>query len=113
MAYDIFLEEKLRNILKEFNISKEGKRMMGRLCFMVNNKMCFGIIKDQLMARIDPEIYDEEFKKEGVWEMNFTGRSMKRFVFIDNEVIDMEEDLNYWVDLCLEFNPKAKSRKKR
>lgn len=113
MAYDIFLEEKLRNILKEFNISKEGKRMMGRLCFMVNNKMCFGIIKDQLMARIDPKIYDEELKKDAVWEMNFTGRSMKRCVFVDNEVIDMEEDLNYWLDLCLELNPKAKSRKKR
>jgi hypothetical protein len=45
--------------------------------------------------------------------MNFTGRPMKGFVFIDAEVIDREDDLEHWIQLCLDFNPLAKSYKKK
>ena len=65
------------------------------------------------MARIDPEFYPNALKMEHVHEMNFTGRSMKGFVFVDYEALDFDEDLEYWLDKCLEFNPKAKSSKKR
>lgn len=45
--------------------------------------------------------------------MNFTGRPMKGFVFIDPEGIDNQDDLEYWVGLCIAFNPFAKSSKKK
>jgi hypothetical protein len=44
--------------------------------------------------------------------MNFTGRAMKGFVFVSGAGIDKEDDLEYWVDLCLAYNPSAKSSKK-
>ncbi len=87
--------------------------MMGGLCFMIEEKMCMGISGEQLMARVDPEIYEACIQKKGCHEMKFTGRPMKGFVFIDAEVIDRPEELTYWVDICLEFNPKAKKSKKR
>ncbi|MFT7616006.1 MAG: hypothetical protein ACI8Y7_000834 [Candidatus Woesearchaeota archaeon] len=75
---------------------------------MVDRKMCLGISKTQLMVRLDPDIYEQSLKKEGCNEMNFTGRPMKRFVFIDPEAMDREDDLKYWVQLAIDYNPKAK-----
>ncbi len=45
--------------------------------------------------------------------MDFTGRSIKGYVFVTPEGFDMEEDLDYWLQLCLDFNPLAKASKKR
>ena len=79
---------------------------------MVDSKMCVGVVKSRLMARIDPEIYEEVLSRRGCREMDFTGKPMRGFVFIEPEGIDMDNDLNYWIQLCLDFNPKAKSSKK-
>lgn len=87
--------------------------MMGGLCYMVDDKMCVGIVGKQLMCRINPAIYEDSLKKEGCNEMNFTGRPMKGFVFVDEQVIDKQIELEYWVQLCLDFNPIAKSSKKK
>ncbi|ETN96653.1 TfoX/Sxy family protein [Zhouia amylolytica] len=113
MAYDNFLADRIRLCLKEKHISFEEKKMMGGLCFMVEDKMCVGVVKDNLMARIDPDIYDKALQKKGCREMDFTGRPMKGFVFVEPEGIDLDQDLNYWIQLCLKYNPKAKSSKKK
>jgi len=113
MAFDEYLAERVNRVLKEKRVVFEEKKMMGGLCFMVDDKMCVGIVKNTMMARIDPEIYEQCLSKEGVNEMNFTGRPMKGFVFIEPIGIDMESDLEFWVQLCLDFNPKAKSSKKK
>ena len=86
---------------------------MGGLCFMVDDKMCVGIVKEELMARIGPDAYEAALQKEGCKEMNFTGRTMKGYVFLEPSAVDLEEDLSYWVQLCLEFNPKAKASKRK
>lgn len=87
--------------------------MMGGLCYMVDGKMCVGVLKDEVMARIDPEIYQESLEKPGCKEMNFTGRPMKGFVFLTDEAIDEDRNLSYWLQLALDFNPKAKASKKK
>ena len=119
MAYDEFLADRARQVLKEKSISFVEKKMMGGLCVMVNDKMCFGILQDKskntslLMARVGLENYEDALKKEYCSEMNFTGRSMKGFVFVSEEGLDMDSDLNYWIQCCLNFNPLAKSSKKK
>ena len=45
--------------------------------------------------------------------MNFTGRLIKGMVFVESFGIDVQEDLEYWIELCLAFNPLAKSSKKK
>lgn len=113
MAYNEFLADRVSQFFVEKSIPFEARKMMGGLCFMVDHKMCVGIMRDEIMARIDPEIYEESLLKDGCKEMNFTGRPMKGFVFLTDEAIDLEEDLNYWLQLALDFNPKAKASKKR
>jgi TfoX/Sxy family transcriptional regulator of competence genes len=113
MAYDIYLADRIKAALKENKVAFEEKKMMGGLCFMVDDKMCVGIIKDDLMARIDPDIYEEQLQMKGCKIMDFTGRPMKGYVLVEPEGMDSENELNYWIKLCLDFNPKAKSSKKK
>ena len=113
MAYDELLADRIRQALKERNINATEKKMMGGLTFMVDDKMCIGIVKDQLMARIDPELQAIALARKGCHEMDFTGRPMKGFVFVAPEGWDAEIDLDYWVQLCLDYNPRAKSSKKK
>lgn len=119
MAYDEFLADRIRNVLKQKLVFAEEKKMMGGLCFMVDSKMCFGIHIDKatevslLMARVGPDQYEEALKKDHCMEMTFTGRSMKGYVFVSEEGIDTDEDLKNWIQMCLNFNPLAKASKKK
>ena len=45
--------------------------------------------------------------------MDFTGRPMKGFVFVDPDGTKSKKDLEYWVNLALEYNKRAKSSKKK
>ena len=65
------------------------------------------------LARIDPDIYEESLLKEGCREMDFTGRPMKGFVFVDPEGVDLDKDLESWIQWGLDFNPQARSSKKK
>ncbi|MEE9429492.1 MAG: TfoX/Sxy family protein [Melioribacteraceae bacterium] len=113
MAFDELLGGRVRQILFDKNIKFEEKKMMGGLSFMVDSKICVGIIKDELVARVGPDKYEDSLNREGCREMNFTGRSMKGYVFVDSEVLNSSKDIGYWVQLCLDFNPFAKSSKKK
>jgi TfoX/Sxy family transcriptional regulator of competence genes len=113
MAYDLHLEDRIKQILDKKKIVYYGKKMMGGWCAMVDDKMCVGIVKNELMARIDPDIQNQALKKKGCRVMDFTGRPMTGYVFVSPEGIDMDKDLEYWILLCLDYNPKAKSSKKK
>ena len=112
MAYDEFLAERILQAFKHKGIDPGEKKMMGGIAFMVDDKMCAGVIDNKLMARLDPDIYAEALKKEGCKPMDFTSRPMKGWVYIEPESIDMEEDLAEWIQLCLDYNPKAKKSKR-
>ncbi len=119
MAYDTYLGERIRQILKSKNIAFQDKKMMGGLLFMVDDKMCCGIHIDKkygdslLMARIGEENYSKVISKDVCLPMDFTGRPMKGYVFVTPEGFDLDTDLEYWLKLCIDFNPLAKSSKKR
>ena len=113
MAYDQYLAERISGVLTEKKVRFEAKNMMGGLCYMIDDKMAAGVVKEALMIRIDPELYEPSLKKKGVRQMDFTGKVLKGFLLVDPIGIDMQKDLEYWIQLCLDFNPKAKSSKKR
>ena len=112
MAYDEQLANRVRTALAHQKAVEE-KKMMGGLTFTVNGKMCVGVLKDDLMARIGPDVYEVALRKKGCREMNFTGRPMKGFVFIGPKGTSNKKDLDYWIDLALDFNKKAKVSKKK
>jgi len=112
MAYNEALAHRIREALTAIKKVNE-KEMMGGLTFMVNDKMCIGIIKDEMMCRIDPELQEEALKKTGCRIMDFTGRPMKGYVMVSQTGMKSKKEFEYWINLCLEFNKLAKSSKKK
>jgi TfoX/Sxy family transcriptional regulator of competence genes len=112
MAYNEQLADRIREHFADLP-NVEEKKMMGGLCFMYNDKMCVGVMHDDLMCRIDPETYEEQLEQRGCRQMDFTGRVMKGYVLIDETGTKNKKNLDYWIGLALAFNPKAKSSKKK
>ena len=112
MAYDKNLAKKIRERLAGLLIIEE-KEMMGGLVFMVNDKMCVGVIKDEMMCRIDPDFHKTAIEMTGCRTMDFTKRPMRGYVMIDETGMRTPKELEYWINLALEFNDKAKSSKKK
>ncbi len=119
MAYDAYLADRVRRILTDKNITFLDKKMMGGLVFLVNDKMLCGIHIDKksntglLMVRIGENAYEENIYKKECLPMDFTGRPMKGYVFITPNGFDLDADLEFWIQLALDFNPTAKSSKKK
>ena len=112
MAYNEKLADRIRESLVDIP-KVEEKQMMGGLTFMVNGKMCVGIIKDELMCRIDPAIHETEIEKQGCRTMDFTKRPMKGYVMIDDTGMKTQKEFDYWLNLSLAFNKQAKASKKK
>ena len=117
MAYDESLAGRIAAFFREQNLEHEAKRMMGGLCFMVNGKMCVGVEKNRLMARIGPDAYDEALKRNGCRPMDFTGKPMRGFVFVEPDGLKSARDFGFWMKLALAYNPIAekshKSKRKK
>ncbi|MDA7804400.1 RNA methyltransferase [Crocinitomix sp.] len=85
---------------------------------MVDDKMLCGLLQnkengeDLLMARIGQENHEQFQDEPGASPMNFTGRSMRGFLFVGAEGIDRDSELEKWIERCLAYNPIAKSSKK-
>lgn len=112
MPYNEELANRVRAALSNQEVVEE-KKMMGGLTFMVNGKMCVGVNKKDLMVRLDPAVYDEVLTRKGCREMDITGRPMRGFVFVNKEGFKTKNDMNYWIDLALDFNKRAKISKKK
>jgi TfoX/Sxy family transcriptional regulator of competence genes len=112
MAYNEKLANRIREALQELP-NVEEKEMMGGLTFMVNDKMCIGIIKDEMMCRIDPNFRETAVEKTGCRTMDFTKRPMKSYVMIGDTGMKTKKDFDYWLNLALEFNTKSRSSKKK
>lgn len=109
MAFNEFLVERVRQRFKNIK-NLEERKMMGGLIFMVNDKMCVGVDidkktnLDRLMVRVGKLAYEDLLEKSGSKKMDFTGKVMRGFLFIDPEGFDMEDDLDFWIEKALEFN---------
>jgi TfoX/Sxy family transcriptional regulator of competence genes len=113
MAYNEKLADRVREILAVSHKKIVEKPMFGGLCFMVNDKMCVGVEQERLMVRLDPAKYDEVMEIEGARPMDFTGKVMKGYVFVDIEALNTNKKLQYWMGLALEYNKIAKASKKK
>ncbi len=113
MAYNEKLAERVREFISLTHKITEEKKMFGGLCFMVNDKMCVGVETERLMVRLNPEVTEEVMEKEGCKPMDFTGRIMKGYVFVDVEALNTKRKLEYWIKLALDYNKLAKASKKK
>lgn len=111
MAFNETLANRVRELIAVREKKIEEKRMFGGLCFMVNDKMCVGVETSRLMVRFDPALTDEVMEKEGCSPMDFTGKVMKGYAFVDIEALNTKKKLEYWINIALDYNKIAKASK--
>lgn len=112
MAYSEKLADRIRESLVNLPNVVE-KEMFGGICFMVNAKMCIGVVKDEMMCRVNPNMDEIVLEMHGCRPMDFTGKRMKGYVYVSEEGIKTKKQFDYFIDLCLDFNTLAKAAKKR
>ncbi len=102
MAFDDSLANRIRSALtSELGISE--RKMFGGLAFMAGGHMFIGILGNVLMARVGPERYTQELSRSHVRVMDFTGKPMKGYVFVDPPGFKTDSDLLAWIKTCIDF----------
>jgi TfoX/Sxy family transcriptional regulator of competence genes len=119
MAYDEGLAERIRNVLEDARGVTE-KKMFGGFAFLWHGHMFVGTAKGKLMVRVGPERYDALLKQRHVRPMDFTGKPMRGYIFVDAAGYAEDRDLARFVRLGLELvatlpkkKPGARSPKSR
>ena len=112
MAYNEKLADRIRKSLTA-HPKVEEKKMFRGVTFMVNGKMCVSVSGDEMMCRFDPALQEMVAEKSGFRTMIMKGREYKGYGYISQEGIKSKKDFDYWINLCLEFNSKAKASKKK
>ena len=112
MAFDTLLADRVREYLaKSTELQITEKHMFGGLAFMVNGKICVNVSSDRLMCRFDPDL-QESLSKKGEYEMMvMRGKEMTGYCYVHPEGLRTKDTLTFWIDLCLDFNDRAKSSK--
>lgn len=119
MAYSEQLVDRIAQIFYDKNVNVDGKIFMGGYCFFLDEKMCVGLDidkrtgEDRLMARVGAENMEKALDMSGCREMDITGRPMKGFVFVEPDGFAKDKDLDFWIQMCIDYNPFAKSSKKK
>jgi hypothetical protein len=114
MAYDTKLAGRTREfLLANPGLDVEEKKMFRGLTFMVNGKMCISVSGDNLMCRFDPTLQEEVAAKNGYQPMIMKGKEYKGYCYVHPNGFKSKKDFEYWIHLCLDFNKRSKSSRKK
>ncbi len=118
MAYDEILAERVRAVVPVIEGFSE-KQMFGGWCLLVDGHMSVGIVKDELMVRLGPEQAEAMLERPHTRPMDFTGRPLKGYLYVEPAGFRSEKALREWVAMGVKFaaalpakKPK-KAKKKR
>lgn len=114
MPYNTILANRIRTRLEVIpGIRIEEKTMFSGLAFLVNGKMCINVSGDDLMCRFNPDLGDEVSDRTGFQPMIMRGKQLRGYCYVSEEGYKSKADFEYWLNLCLDFNAKAKVSKKK
>jgi TfoX/Sxy family transcriptional regulator of competence genes len=94
----------------------EEKKMFGGLSFLVGGQMCCGVLKDDLVVRIDPEQFDTLSAQPHVRPFDFSGRPTLGMVYVAEQGLTSDEALQHWVQRAVDFviaHPAPAKRRRR
>jgi TfoX/Sxy family transcriptional regulator of competence genes len=103
MAYDEETAERIRKLLSPRSDVVE-KKMMGGLCFMVDDRMCCAVSgRGGLLVRVGADGYTSALAEPHVRAADMAGRTMSGFVRVDPAGYRTDAALSAWVQRGLEF----------
>ena len=101
MPVDEGLAERVREALGPARTTE--RKMFGGIAFMSRGHMFVGTAKGALMVRVGPAAYESALKRPHARVMDFTGKPMKGYVFVDPPGFESDADLASWVHAGLSF----------
>ncbi len=114
MAFNEKLATRVRNKLAKLNTPLvTEKKMFGGLAFLVNGKMCVNVSGDRLMCRFDVKDTESVAARAGYVPMEMNNRLYKGYCYVEPDGYKSSVDFDFWITLCLDYNDKAKSSKKK
>ena len=102
MAFDAQLADRVRKLLARRKGFSE-KRMFGGLGFLLNDNLCCGILRSDLILRLGPDAAEEALREYGVRPFDITGRAMQGWVMVGPAGYEEADDLPRWVKLAARF----------
>lgn len=118
MAYSDLQLQKIRIILNDLNVTYEEKKMFNGICFMVDDKMCFGSHLDKessqeiILARMSDADCQEALEHSSNVPMIMREKVMPNYIYIGGEEAASDARMRYWIGKCLAYNPQVKKSKK-
>src|SRR6516162_1732351 len=77
--------------------------MFGGLTFMINGRMCCGVLKTDLVLRLAPEEAAASLRQPHTRPMDFTGKPMKSMIYVSAIGTDSDQALGNWVGSAVKF----------
>ena len=104
MAYDEALAERVRAEVEAQAPDSDvvEKKIFGGLAFMLDGAMTVGISGTDLMVRVGPQAHSDALARPHARPMDFTGRPMKGYVFVDAAGTRTRRQVAPWVRRALE-----------
>lgn len=113
MSYDDRLVQRIRTELEGRPYITE-KKMFGGVAFLRKGLMFVGVSDAALMARVGKDHHADSLGRKHVRPMDFTGRPMQGYVFVDPPGTKSRAQLRFWLDRSERFvatlPPKASRR---
>ncbi|WP_448698430.1 TfoX/Sxy family protein [Mucilaginibacter sp. AW1-3] len=110
--YNEQLTNRIREALADLPHVEE-KVMFSGVSFLVNDKMCINVSRDELMCRVGRKEAEKCVEQNGCRQMMMRGKPMKDFVMVGEEGFRTQKELDHWISLCLAFNNQAKASPKK
>ena len=102
MAFSEVLAERIRQRLARRK-GVEEKKMFGGVGFLLHGNMLVGVWKESLVARLGPDQGEAALKQPHVKDFDITGRAMKGWVLVEPGGVELDDQLNGWVQRAVRF----------
>ena len=112
MAYNEEIAFRVRKLLQKRNDITE-KKMFGGHSFLLSGNMCCGVLNDDLVLRVDPKRHKYILEKPHTRPMDFTGKPLSGFVYVDTGGYTDNNELMQWINISIDYVsslPKKSSR---
>ena len=96
VAYDEKLAERIRHAFEDRRDIAERK-MFGGLAFLLQGRMCYGIVGNDLMVRVSADEFDAVMRGRHVRPMDFTGKPLRGFVYVSPPGFRTATTLRTWL----------------
>jgi len=91
----------------------EERRMFGARAFVINGKLCCSVRGNRIMVRVDPALHETLLTRDGVRPLTMNGHTYPGWLIVQATALRTKRQLDRWIGLALEYNPRAPASKKR